>query len=107
MFTDATWQRLEGDTPTVSVKVLRQLSWAIPASMKVGIPYSIVAHVLPAMAGVPVSLSNGAHATTDQTGMVTFTVTNDAPGFVPFRVGVASDQNFAAVQTPLVTVWVR
>ncbi len=107
MFTDATWQRLEGDTPTVSVKVSRQLSWAIPASMKVGISYSIVAHVLPAVAGVPVTLNNGAHATTDATGMVTFAVTNDAPGFVPFRVGIASDQNFAAVQTPLVTVWVR
>ena len=107
MFTDATWQRLEGDTPTVSVKVSRQLTWAIPASMKVGVPYSIVAHVLPAVAGVSVTLNNGAHATTDESGMVTFTVTNDAPGFVPFRVGVASDQNFAAVQTPLVTVWVR
>ena len=107
MFTDATWQRLEGDTPTVSIKVSRQLSWAIAASMKVGITYSIVAHVLPAVAGVTVNLNNGAHATTDATGMVTFAVTNDAPGFVPFQVSIASDQTYAAVQSSLVTVWVR
>ena len=107
MYTDGSWQRLEGDTPTVAINVSRVLTWNIPASMKVGVPYTIKAQVLPAVAGVNVILSNGASATTDSSGVATFTITNGSSGFVPYQLSIASDQNFAATQTAFVIVWAR
>ena len=107
MFTDGTWQRLEGDTPTISINIARVLTWAIPASMKVGVTYPISAQVVPAAAGEMVTLNNGAVALTDATGRATFAITNSVRGFVPFQLSIASDQNFGAVQTSFVNVWVR
>ena len=107
MFTDPTWERLEGDTPTLAVNVARILTWTIPASMKVGVTYPITAQVTPAVAGVSVALNNGATAATDATGKATFAVTNDAPGFAQYQLTIASDQIFARVQTAFVTVWLR
>jgi len=107
MFTDGTWQRLEGDTPTISINIARVLTWAIPASMKVGVTYPISAQVVPAAAGEMVTLNNEAVALTDATGRATFAITNSVRGFVPFQLSIASDQNFAASQTSFVYVWVR
>ena len=107
MFSDGSWQRLEGDTPTVAINVSRILTWTIPASMKVGVPYTIKAQVSPAVAGVTVALSNGASALTDSSGLATFTITNGSSGFVPYRLTIAADQNFAATQTAFVIVWAR
>jgi len=107
MYSDGTWQRLEGDTPTLSINVSRLLSWKIPASMKLGVPYQISAQVTPAVAGVPVLLNNGASAQTDATGKATFTLTNTSTGFAPYQLHIAADQNFAATQSGFVTVWVR
>ena len=107
MYSEATWQRLEGDTPTLAINVSRVITWNIAASMKMGVAYPILVHVLPGAAGVNVGLNNGAQAITDATGTATFAVTNDSPGFVPYRVIIAADQNYAGVQSGLVTVWVR
>ena len=107
MFTDGTWQRLEGDTPIVTVNVARLLTWTIPASMKVGVAYPITAQVTPAVAGVTVALNNGATAVTDVTGKALFTVTNDLTGFAQYQLSIASDQIFSGVQTGFVTVWLR
>jgi len=107
MYSDGTWQRLEGDTPTVTVNVSRILTWAVAASMKMGVPYAITAQVLPAQAGVTVNLNNGAQAVTDATGAVTFNVTNDQPGFITYQLSISADQNYAGTQTGVVTVWVR
>ena len=107
MYTDGSWQRLEGDTPTVAINVSRVLTWNIPASMKVGVPYTIKAQVLPAVAGTNVNLSNGTSAMTDDSGVATFTITNGSSGFVPYQLSIASDQNFAATQTAFVIVWAR
>ena len=75
--------------------------------MKVGVPYTIKAQVSPAVAGVTVALSNGASALTDSSGLATFTITNGSSGFVPYRLTIAADQNFAATQTAFVIVWAR
>ncbi len=107
MFTDGTWQRLEGDTPIVTVNVARLLTGTIPASMKVGVAYPITAQVSPATAGVTVALNNGATAVTDITGKAAFTVTNKATGFTQYQLSIASDLIFASVQTGFVTVWLR
>jgi spore germination protein YaaH len=107
MFSEGTWQRLEGDTPTVTISVNRLLTWNVPASMKSGVPYTISAQVTPALAGVAVLLSNGASALTDDSGKATFTVTNSTPGFTPYQVHVPADQNFALTQSSFVIVWVR
>jgi spore germination protein YaaH len=107
MYTDSSWQRLEGDTPTVAVNVSRILTWTIPASMKAGIAYPISAQVQPAVAGVSVKLSNGATSITDAKGIALFTITNRITGFTPYQLSIAEDQNYAAVQTGFVIVWVR
>ena len=107
MFSDSSWQRLEGDTPTVVVNVLRILTWTIPASMKAGIAYPISAQVQPAVAGVSVKLSNGATSITDAKGIALFTITNSATGFVPYQLSIPGDQSYTAVQTDFVIVWVR
>jgi len=107
MYSDGTWQRLEGDTPTVAINVSRIIAWSIPASMKAGVSYPITAHVLPAAAGVSVSLSTGAAAMTDATGTAIFNVTNDQPGFIQYHLSIAADQTYAGTQTSPVTVWVR
>lgn len=107
MYSDATWQRLEGDTPTLAINVSRVITWSIAASMKTGVTYPILVHVLPVMAGVKVGLNSGAQVLTDATGTATFAVTNDSPGFVPYRAMIAADQNYAGVRSGLVTVWVR
>ncbi len=107
MSTDLTYERLKGETPIIAINVNRILTWSIPASIKAGIPYPVTAQVIPAIGGVTVSLSNGATALTDVTGKATFTISNNVSGFTPYRLSIASDQNFAAVQTPFVIVWVR
>ena len=107
MFTDGSYQRLEGDTPTVTVSVARVLTWNLSASMKAGVPYSITAQVLPAVAGVAVTLNNGATAQTDPSGKAIFSVSNSTPGFVPYQLSIAADQQFSSVHTDFVTVWVR
>lgn len=107
MYSDGSWQRLEGDTPTVAVNVSRILTWAIPASMKTGVPYTIKAQVTPAVAGVSVALSNGAQSVTDSSGQATFTVTNGSSGFMPYQLTIPADQDFATTQTGFVIVWVR
>ena len=107
MYTDGSWQRLEGDTPTLAISVSRILTWSLAASMKAGIAYSIAAQVLPAMAGVKVLLNNGSSAVTDATGKVVLTVNNGSTGFVPYQLSIAADQNFGAVQSGFVNVWVR
>lgn len=107
MFSDGTWQRLEGDTPTIAISVNRSLTWSAPASMKAGVPYSITAQVSPAVAGVSVLLSNGASALTDDSGKAIFSVTNSTTGFTPYQVRVPADQNFALTQSSFVIVWVR
>ena len=107
MYSDGTWQRLEGDTPTIAVSISRSLTWSITASMKVGVQYSVQAQVLPAAAGVSVSLNNGTNAMTDASGAVTLNITNTTPGFAPYQLSIAADQQFAGVRTPFVTVWVR
>jgi spore germination protein YaaH len=106
-FTDGSWQRLEGDTPTLAIAVSRILSWSVVASMKSTIAYPITTQVIPAVAGVTVTLNNGSTALTDSSGKATFSVTNASTGFVRYQVSVAADQNFAAVQSNLATVWVR
>jgi len=106
-YSEASWQRLQGDTPTVAVSVLRLLTWNLSASMKAGVSYPITAHVLPAIAGVTLTLNNGASALTDSAGQATFSVTNGVTGFVAYQLSIAADQNFGAVQTDFVTVWVR
>lgn len=107
MFSDSSWQRLEGDTPTIAINVSRILTWTITASMGTGVAYPISAQVLPAIAGVTVKLGNGLTALTDANGLARFTVTNASPGFVPYQLSIAGDQNYAAVQTGVVIVWVR
>lgn len=107
MFSDSSWQRLEGDTPTIAINVSRILTWTIAASMRAGVAYTISAHVLPAEAGVSVKLSNGQTAVTDSNGQASAMVTNGSPGFVPYQLSIAGDQNYAAVQTSVVIVWVR
>ena len=106
-YSEASWQRLQGDTPTVAVSVLRLLTWNLSASMKAGVPYPITAHVLPATAGVTLTLNNGESALTDSAGQAAFSVTNKVTGFVPYQLSIAADQNFGVVQTDFVTVWVR
>ena len=107
MYTDASWQRLEGDTPTVSISVNRILTWSFPASMKAGITYSITAQVIPALAGVTVALNTGPSGVTDAAGKVVITVSNKSTGFVPYQLNIPADLNFGAAQSDLVTVWVR
>jgi hypothetical protein len=106
-FTDGSWQRSEGDTPTLAISVSRLLTWSVAASMKVGIPYPITVQLLPAVAGVSVTLSNGSTALTDSDGKAIFSVTNPSTGFVRYQVKVAADQSFAAVVSNLANVWVR
>jgi spore germination protein YaaH len=107
MYSDGTWQRMEGDTPTIAVSVSRNLTWSIPASMKVGVAYTISAQVTPAVVGVVVALNTGATAMTDANGKVTFTVTNASTGFAPYQLHIAADQNFALTQSSFVIVWLR
>lgn len=107
MYTEPSWQRLEGDTPTISITVSRILTWELPASMKVGISYPITAHVIPAVAGVKVLLNNGVSGVTDATGMALLTVNNSTRGFVAFQLTVPADSNFGTVESGFVTVWVR
>jgi spore germination protein YaaH len=107
MYSDGTWQRMEGDTPTIAVSVSRNLTWSIPASMKVGVAYTITAQVTPAVAGVVVALNTGATAMTDANGNVTVTVTNASTGFAPYQLHIAADQNFASTQSSFVIVWLR
>ena len=107
MYTDSSWQRLEGDTPTISVSVSRILTWTIPASMKMGVAYPISARVLPAVAGVSVKLSDGTTSITDVNGIALFTITNKRFGFTPYQLSIAGDLNYADVQTGFVIVWVR
>jgi len=83
------------------------LTWNLAASMKAGVPYAITAQVLPAVAGVAVTLNNGATVQTDPSGKAIFSVSNSTPGFVPYQLSIASDQQFSAVHTDFVTVWVR
>jgi hypothetical protein len=107
MFSDGTWERLEGDTQTIAINVSPLLTWSIPASMKLGVAYSIAAQVQPAQAGIKVALNNGASAVTDSTGKVTFTVTNKTLGFAPFQLSIAASNILAATHTGFVIVWVR
>ena len=107
MYTDGSWQRLEGDTPTLAISVSRILTWSLPASMKVGIAYQITAQVLPAAAGVSVALGDGSSAVTDENGKVVLTVNHRSTGFVPYQLSIAADLNFGAAQSGFVTVWVR
>ena len=107
MYTDGSWQRLEGDTPALAISVSRILTWSLAASMKSGITYSITAQVLPAVAGVSVALSDGSSAVTDANGKVDLTVSNSSIGFVRYQLTIAADQNYGAVQSGFVTVWVR
>ena len=107
MYSEGSWQRVEGDTPTVAISVTRNLTWSIPASMKAGVSYTISAQVTPAVAGVPVLLNTGASALTDSAGNVSFTVTNPNTGFAPYQLHIAADQNFALTQSSFVIVWVR
>ena len=107
MYSEGSWQRVEGDTPTIAISVTRNLTWNIPASMKAGVPYTISAQVTPAVAGVPVLLNTGASSLTDSAGNVSFTVTNAITGFAPYQLHIAADQNFALTQSSFVIVWVR
>jgi hypothetical protein len=107
IYSDGTWQRLEGDSPTIAIKVSRALSWKIAASMKAGVPYAVTAQVTPAVAGVSVQLSNGATAMTDASGTVTFTVTNSTQGFTSYQMRILADPLYAATQSGFVIVWVR
>ena len=106
-YSDSSWQRLEGDTPTITINVSRIVTWTIPASMKMGVAYAISAKVLPAVAGVNVKLSSGATSTTDMNGIALFTITNSTSGFTPYQLSIAGDINFSEVQTGFVIVWVR
>jgi spore germination protein YaaH len=106
-FTDGSWQRLEGDTPTLSISVSRLLSWSVAASMRAGVTYPITVQLLPAVEGVRVTLNNGSTVLTDATGKATFSVTNASTGFVRYQVSVAADPNFAALSSNLANVWVR
>ena len=106
-YSDSSWQRLEGDTPTITINVSRIVTWTIPASMKMGVAYAISAKVLPAVAGVNVKLSSGATSITDMNGIALFTITNSASGFTPYQLSIAGDLNFSEVQTGFVIVWVR
>ena len=106
-YSDSSWQRLEGDTPTITINVSRILTWTIPASMKMGVAYAISAKVLPAVAGVSVKLSSGASSITDMNGIALFTITNSTTGFTPYQLSIAGDLNFSEVQTGFVIVWVR
>jgi len=111
MFSDGNWQRLEGDTPTIAISVPRVITWSVPASMKAGIPYTIHAQVSLAAPGVTVNLVSNSSTqipgTTDATGAVTFSVTNDSPGFITYSLNIPGDLSYAATQTGLVTVWIR
>jgi hypothetical protein len=107
MYTDASWQRLEGDTPTVAISVNRILTWSLAASMKAGIAYPITAQVVPALAGVIVALNTGPSGITDAAGKVVITVSNKSTGFVSYQLNIPADLNFGAAQSDLVTVWVR
>lgn len=107
MFSDGTWERLEADTPTITINVSPLLTWSISASMKKGVSYSITAQVQPAQAGLTVNLNNGASAVTDSTGKATFAVINKVFGFAPYQLSIASSNNLAAVHTAFVIVWVR
>ena len=106
-YSDGTWTRLEGDTPTIAINVSRGLAWKIPASMKTGVPYTVNAQITPAIAGVSVQLSNGASATTDASGAVSFTVSNSTPGFVSYQIRLPADPQYSATQSGFVIVWVR
>ncbi len=107
MTTDATWERLAGQTPTLVISVARAISWSIPATMKRGTTYSISGQIQPKIPGVTMTLSNGATATTDANGNFTFSVTNTLPGFIKYQVTANPDKRFVASQTNIVTVWVR
>ena len=107
MFSDGTWERLEGDTPPITINVSPLLSWNISASMKQGITYPITAQVQPAQAGIIVALNNGATAVTDADGKVSFSVTNKALGFAPYQLSIAASNTLAAAHTSFVIVWVR
>jgi hypothetical protein len=107
---DGSWTRLEGDTSPISVSVTRAISWNAPSAMRRGVPYTIIGQVQPAAPGVSVTLSaTGASlsATTDANGNFSFTVNNSAPGFYTYVASTQADSNFAASQSPFVTVVVR
>jgi hypothetical protein len=112
MITDGTWQRLGGDTPTITINVSPLLTWNISASMKQGVSYSITAQVQPAQAGITVTLNTAvatgaATAVTDSTGKAILTIANKVLGFAQYQLSIAASNNLAAVRTAFVIVWVR
>jgi hypothetical protein len=108
MISEGTWERAEGRSPELSIQVARKLSWIkVPTSMKRGTSYTLTAKIQPKIAGVTVTLNNGASGVSDANGEVSFTVSEKVTGFKRYQLTAQSDAKNLASTSEVVTVLVR
>ena len=107
MTSDSSWERSAGSTPALSITVARTIALEVPVTMKRGVAYRIIGQIQPMVAGVVITLSNGATAVTDEEGNFSFVVTNTLPAFIKYQATINSDNKFAQSESNIAIVWVR
>ena len=107
MTSDSSWERSAGSTPALSITVARTIALEVPVTMKRGVAYRIIGQIQPMVAGVEITLSNGATAVTDEEGNFSFVVTNTLPAFIKYQATINSDNKFAQSESNIAIVWVR
>jgi len=110
---DATWERLESQSPEKNLVVGRLLNVSPPASAFAGVPFAFSGVIQPHEAGVPVSVqtfvtgkwrSVGKAVTTDAGGQFTFSTTEDVRGVARYRITVADNESLRGVTSPIFAI---
>ncbi len=106
---DATWERLASQSSQTNLDVGRLLSVTPPASAMAGTPFTVSGVIQPHEAGVSVTLESnvagkwksvGSAATTDASGLFTFTTTATTRGILSYRVNVSGNSNLHGALSP-------
>ncbi len=108
--TDETWDRTLGQTPIKTIGVSRVISWKIPGSMKHGVTYKVTGQIQPRIAGVNVSLDDGAKVSsgiTNADGTFELEVTPTKIGAKQFRIVTEAESAFSGSKSAFTTVLVR
>ena len=75
--------------------------------MKHGVSYRITGQIQPKVAGIVVQLNGGATATTDASGLFSFTITEKTVGFHTYQLTTLENDLVHSATTQLVNVLVR
>ncbi len=104
---DSQWSKITGGVNTIDIGVTPLISWSAPSSMKHGVSYRITGQIQPKVAGIIVQLNGGATATTDASGLFSFTITEKTVGFHTYQLTTLENDLVHSATTQLVNVLVR